>query len=102
MATHRGSSPTRISAIFVFRSPPTSSTETELLSGLTTQTKRSSWVMAIGLEEVGNRSLWGASPEGVSTQRVPTSAATMTPDSADLLAFLIGPSSFLQLTGSLS
>src|ERR1051326_8925616 len=55
-ATMVGSSTTSISAIFVLASPPTSMTETELLSGLTTQTDRSSLVKAMGPEEVGGAS----------------------------------------------
>src|SRR5882724_3941712 len=53
IARKRGSSPTAISATFRFSSPKTAMTETELLSGFTTQTNRSSLVMAIGLDEGG-------------------------------------------------
>jgi hypothetical protein len=53
MATHQGSSPTGISADFLFLSPATSNTETESLSGFTLQTNLSSLVIAIGLDRVG-------------------------------------------------
>src|SRR5439155_13962161 len=52
IATDEGSSPTGTSASFVLASPPTAITETELLSGLTTQTNWSSLVMAMGPEAV--------------------------------------------------
>src|SRR4030095_10470441 len=52
MATHQGSLPTGISATLMFSSFNTLNTETESLSGLTLQTKSSSWVMAIGLDRV--------------------------------------------------
>src|SRR5882724_848851 len=53
IARKRGSSPTEISVTFRFSSPKTAMTETESLSGFTTQTERSLLVMAIGLDEVG-------------------------------------------------
>src|SRR5215204_6115948 len=54
MATHHGSLPTPISATLVFSSSLTLNTDTESLSGLTLQTKSSSWVTAIGLERVAS------------------------------------------------
>src|SRR5678815_4169902 len=61
MATQPGSFPTLISATSLFAPFATSKTETESLSGLTLQTKRSSLVRAIGLECVGAASFFGGS-----------------------------------------
>src|SRR5206468_3704440 len=95
IATQRGSSPTGISAIFVLTSLPTSRTETEPLSGLTTQTKRSSWEIAIGLELVGNCFSAGAPREGFSSHALPASATTTTPNRNALLCFLMDLSPLL-------
>src|SRR5947209_2503786 len=70
MVTKRGSSPTPISAILAFASAVTSKTETELLSGLTTHTERSSGLIAIGPEEVLGCSAFFGLATAVAARRV--------------------------------
>src|SRR2546429_31927 len=76
-----GSFPTPISARFVLTSLPTSIAETELRSGLATQTKRSSEVIWMGPDDEGllrAGSLWescGGTAPGSFTSRVPTKGA---------------------------
>src|SRR6266540_2479252 len=92
MATRCGSAPTAISATLRLTSPPTLSTETEPLSGFTAQRKRSSLLMATGLDEVGRPSCGSSSPPAARPK--PTTATVRHRETiAQLQLFIIVPRS---------